>query len=320
MSKRYKVLITGSSGMLGIDLCQELNSGYDVIGLDLSRRLKPKTQNSRAGFNLLYVKGDITDRKGVAAIIQKVSPDFVIHCAAWTDVDGCELDSKKAYKVNSEGARNVALGCKASGAALIYISTDFVFNGKKRRPYKETDRTDPLSVYGDSKLKGESFVKKALNNHYILRTSWLYGACGKNFVDTIIAKGKTEKCLRVVRDQVGSPTSTKSLARAIHHLLDKLTMGDKLSMACRGAYHLSNSGSVSWYNYAREILRLVKSKTEVLPITSEELARPARRPAMSVMDNSKFSKFTGYRMPDWKIALKEYLSKCHCEGRRPEAI
>jgi dTDP-4-dehydrorhamnose reductase len=312
MSKRYKllkVLITGSSGMLGIDLCQELKLDYYVIGLDLFQRPKFEARNSKAGSSLPYVIGDITDREGTAAIIARCAPDFVIHCAAWTDVDGCELDKKKAYKINSEGVRNVALACKKSGSAMIYISTDFVFDGKKRRPYKETDKTIPLSIYGNSKLKGENFIKRSLNRYYILRTSWLYGAHGKNFVDTIVAKGKTESYLRVVRDQVGSPTSTKSLARAIHRLLDKLTIGDKPASAGYGVYHLSNSGSVSWYDYARTILKLSKLKTEVLPITSEELARPARRPAMSVMDNSKFTKFTGYRMPDWKIALKEYLAK-----------
>jgi len=279
--------------MLGIDLCQELKSDYDIIGLDISK-------SSRAGFSLPYITGDITNRKSVQVIVAKVRPDIVIHCAAWTDVDGCELNSKKAYKVNSEGARNIALACKEAGAILVYISTDFVFDGKKRRPFREEDKTNPLSVYGDSKLKGEKFIKKILREHYILRTSWLYGKFGKNFVDTIAAKGKNDGILRVVKDQVGSPTYTKDLARAIHRLLDK-------SAPKYGIYHVSNSGSVSWYDYAREILKLARCKAKVLAITSSELSRPAKRPAMSVMDNSKFIKFTGYRMPHWKKALKEYL-------------
>ncbi len=308
MSKRYKVLVTGSSGMLGIDLCQELKSDYEIIGLDLfrhpksvARKLFKASKNSRAGFNLPYIMGDITDRKSMQAIVAKVRPDVVIHCAAWTDVDGCELNSKKAYKVNSKGAENIALACKEAGAVMVYISTDFVFNGKKRRPYREKDKTNPLSVYGDSKLKGESLIKKRSRNYYILRTSWLCGKFGKNFVDTIVAKGKTERSLRVVRDQVGSPTFTKDLARAIHRLLRKSTPE-------YGTYHISNSGRVSWYDYAREILKLIRCKAKVLPIASTELDRPAKRPAMSVMDNSKFISFTGYRMPHWKIALKEYLS------------
>lgn len=287
------ILVIGSSGMLGIDLCQELKRDYNIIGIDVF-------QTSRGGFNLPYIMGDITNKNAIHAMVTKVSPDIVIHCAAWTDVDGCELNSKKAYKVNSEGARNVALACKKAGAVLVYISTDFVFDGKKRNPYREDDKTNPLSVYGDSKLRGEKLIKKILDEHYILRTSWLYGKYGKNFVDTIVAKGKTGSLLRVVRDQVGSPTYTKDLAKAIHRLLDK-------PAPKYGTYHISNSGSVSWYDYAREILKLARCKAKVLPITSAELDRPAKRPAMSVMDNSKFTKFTGYKMPGWKTALKEYL-------------
>ena len=293
--------------MLGIDLCQELKSDYDVIGLDISK-------SSRAGFSLPYITGDITDRTSIQAIVTKVRPDIVIHCAAWTDVDGCELNSKKAYKVNSKGAENIALACKDAGAILVFISTDFVFDGKKRRPYREEDKTNPLSVYGDSKLKGEKYIKKILDEHYILRTSWLYGKFGKNFVDTIVAKGKTERSLKVVRDQIGSPTYTKYLARAIHVLLDKhfsqrIVSSTKYEIRDTryGLYHVSSAGQVSWYDYAREILRLARCKAKVLPITSAELSRPAKRPAMSVMDNSKFYKFTGYRMPGWKTALKEYL-------------
>lgn len=291
---KQRILITGSSGMLGIDLCQELKSDFDVVGLDMVRHPKSAVRK--------FFKGDITDRSGVAAIIAKTSPDVVVHCAAWTDVDGCELNGKKAYKVNSEGAGNIALACKESGAVMVHISTDFIFDGRKKSPYSEEDKANPLSVYGDSKLKGESLIKKSLDNYYILRTSWLYGRFGKNFVDTIVAKGKAGDPLRVVRDQVGSPTYTKDLAKAIHRLLKEKVPG-------YGTYQVSNSGKVSWYDYAREILRLARCRTKVLPITSAKLDRPAKRPAMSVMDNSKFINFTGYRMPDWKIALKEYLYK-----------
>lgn len=301
MSKRHKVLITGSSGMLGIDLCQELRGSYQVIGIDLAHNSNSKVSK--------YFKCDITDGKSVCNIIDKVNPNFVIHSAAWTDVDGCELDSRKAYKINSEGTRNVALACKSAGSILIYISTDFVFNGRKKTSYKETDKTGPLSVYGDSKLRGENYVRDVLSNYFILRTSWLYGKFGKNFVDTISAKARTESSLKVVRDQVGSPTYTKYLAKAIHALLTRTIAEPPIDDALYGTYHVSNSGSVSWYDYAGEILRLVESGAKVVPITSDELARPAKRPVMSVMDNSKFIKFTGYRMPDWKIALAEYLLK-----------
>jgi len=292
MSKTYRILITGSSGMLGVDLWQELEQNYDVFGVDLTPNSQPPTPN--------FYSVDITEMDSVISTVGKIKPDVVIHVAAYTDVDGCERDAQKAYRVNSDGAKNIALACRDNDAVLVYISTDFVFDGKSKTPYKETDETGPLSVYGDSKLKGEEAVQDILKKYYILRTSWLYGKYGKNFVDTILAKAKAEKALKVVDDQVGSPTYTKDLARAIHALLD---MGKGY-----GTYHVSNSGSVSWYDYAREILRLAGSKTKVIPISSEELARPAKRPAMSILDNSKFIEFTGYGMRNWKDALKEYLS------------
>lgn len=275
--------------MLGIDLCHELNEDYELYGID----------TRRDNDNFIC---DITDKKCVADIVEKVKPDVVIHTAAWTDVDGCEQDKEKARWINVEGTKNVALACKDRGAILVYISTDFVFDGKEKGAYKETDKPNPISVYGDSKLKGEEAVKKTLKKYFILRTSWLYGENGKNFVDTILSKAKTEQALKIVDDQVGSPTYTRDLAKAMHALLNKA--GDR----GYGIYHVSNSGGVSWFEYTKEILKLAGSATKVIAISSEELARPARRPAMSVLDNSKFTEFTGYRMRDWKDALKEYLS------------
>ncbi len=277
--------------MLGTDLCEELCGDYEVIGADvIASPAKGGTKQSQ--------KCDITNKQKVVQVFKKVRPDAVIHAAAWTDVDGCELDPKKAYKINSEGAKNVALECKAAAAVLIYISTDFVFDGKKETPYKETDKTNPISVYGDSKLKGEQIIKKVLKKYFILRTSWLYGKHGKNFVDTILKIVKKEKCLKVVNDQIGSPTYTKDLAKGIHVLIDKSVFG---------TYHVSNLGSVSWFDYAKEILKLAKLNTRVIPISSQELVRPARRPAMSILDNSKFVKLTGYKMRNWQEALKEYV-------------
>lgn len=288
-------MITGSSGMLGIDLCQELYKDYEVIGVDLIHSPRSIVHS--------FHKGDITDRNEIARIIKDADPDVVIHAAAWTDVDGCELDKHKANKINSEGTKNIALACKACKCKiLVYISTDFVFDGKKKAPYKESDEPRPVSVYADSKLKGEIAIKRNLKKYFILRTSWLYGKHGKNFVDTIIEKAKHEPLLKVVDDQVGSPTYAKDLAKAIHALLKKVTG------RLYGIYHVTNSGSVSWYEYAREILKLAGLKTKVIPISSEELARPARRPAMSVLDNSKFARFTNFKMRDWKSALKSYLS------------
>jgi dTDP-4-dehydrorhamnose reductase len=213
--------------------------------------------------------------------------------------------------VNAKGAEYVAAASKRCGAAMVYISTDFVFDGRKKKPYTETDRPHPLSIYADSKLKGEKAVRKALKRHFIIRTSWLYGKNGKNFVDTIIAKAKAEPRLKVVSDQIGCPTYTKDLAKAIHVLLDGVFSGIGYRGSGFGIYHVSNAGKVSWCDYARGILRLTGSKTKVAPATSKEVAAkyPAKRPAMSVLDNSKFKRFTGYKMRPWKEALKAYLKE-----------
>ena len=294
MPKEHKVLITGSSGMLGVDLSCELSGSYEVSGVDIIDKHNSKVRS--------FYKGNIANEKNIAEIVLKAKPEFVVHTAAWTDVDGCELDSKKAYTVNSQGTENVAVACVKTGAILIYISTDFVFDGKKRKAYTEEDNPNPISIYGDSKLKGEEAVKRESKKYFILRTSWLYGKHGKNFVGTILNKSEREKMLRVVDDQTGSPTYTKDLAKAIRVLLDTGCLKNY------GVYHVSNSGRVSWCDYAKKILEIVGSKTEVLPISSISLARPAKRPAMSELDNSKFINFTNFRMRPWEEALKEYLS------------
>ena len=301
--------------MLGVDLSQSLYHEYEVFGADILRRSLrtyrpggPEVSPAIRGFYKL----DVTKKQNVMALIKNLNPDAIVHAAAWTDVDGCELDPKKAYRINSEGTKNVALACKSTGATLIYLSTDFVFDGRRKNPYKEGDKTGPLNIYAGAKLKGELAVKRILKKYFILRTGWLYGKHGKNFVDTIIKKAGTEKVLKVVDDQVGSPTYTKDLVKAIHVLLDKVFIQRKNTQyAIRntqyGIYHISNAGAVSWYDYAKEILKLTGSRTEVIPISSKELDRPAKRPKMSVLDNSKFFKFTGHKMRDWREALKEYV-------------
>ena len=288
--------------MLGTDLCDELEAQYELYGIDRVRGQGPRVRK--------FFDCDITDAKCVLEAVKEAGPDVVVHTAAMTDVDGCQADKDKAYKINAEGTKNVALACKDSGAILIYISTDYVFDGKGKTPYKESDNTSPLSAYGDSKLKGEEAVKAIFKKYFILRTSWLYGENGKNFVKTILAKAKTDKVLKVVSDQIGSPTYTVDLAKAIHKLLDKLSLQLKAySLQPYGIYHVSNSGGISWNEYAKKILELAGSSTKVIPISSEELNRPAVRPAMSVLDNSKFTGYTGYRLRGWEEALKEYLEK-----------
>ncbi len=284
--------------MLGTDLWQELDKDYEIYGADLIPAPVLMAHGDR------FYKADIAEAGQVSDTVKKIKPDIVIHSAAWTDVDGCEFDKTKAFRINGEGARNVALACRDCDALLIYLSTDFVFDGKNKRPYKETDRISPINAYGESKAAGEEAIKKILEKYFILRTSWLYGKRGKNFVDTILQKAKTEKVLKVVDDQVGSPTYTRDLAAAIHALLARI---DKPEITSYGTYHVSNAGSVSWYNYAKEILRLARSRAKVEPISSDDLGRPARRPVMSILDNSKFLRLTGYKMRRWKDALKDYL-------------
>lgn len=291
--------------MLGYDLCHELKADYVVEGTDIA---------APEGLPVKFYHSDITDPENISRVIDAARPNFVIHAAAWTDVDGCESDKAKALLVNAEGAKNVAAACGRYGAAMVYISTDFVFDGRKAMPYKESDKTSPLSVYGLSKLEGEKGVRKTLKKHFIIRTSWLYGLKGKNFVDTIVAKSMVEKTLKVVDDQTGSPTYTKDLAEAVHSLLDKVSQSKPVLY---GTYHVSNAGKVSWFDYAKEVVRLAGGKARVLPMTSAELGRPARRPAMSVLDGSKFSRYTGHRMRGWKAALKDYvINEKGLKGRR----
>ncbi|MFC1577220.1 dTDP-4-dehydrorhamnose reductase [Candidatus Omnitrophota bacterium] len=296
--EKRKVLVTGSSGMLGCDLCAELSGRYRLFGIDLMSR--PCSALSDENF----YRQDITDKERTVSAISKISPYAVFHTAAMTDVDGCELDPERALRMNAEGTRNVALGCSKAGAALIFISTDYVFDGKKGSPYREEDPTGPLSSYGRSKLEGEKALKDILDNYFIARTSWLYGSNGKNFIGAILSRAGQQKVLKVVSDQAGSPTYTKDLSAALAALLEGFAQSD----SGYGTYHISNSGSVSWCDYARAIIRIARLDTEVIAISTKEAGRPAPRPGNSVLDNSKFNKFSKYRLRGWEDALKEYLS------------
>ncbi|MFH1594016.1 MAG: dTDP-4-dehydrorhamnose reductase [Candidatus Omnitrophota bacterium] len=291
--KREKILVTGSCGMLGAYLVSELYSDYDIIALDIRR------SPFHAAWPVEYIECDITDRKRTGQRINGAKPDLVIHAAAWTDVDGCEGDPDRANKVNGEGTGNVVASLKESSVPIIYISTDFVFDGKKRRSYTEDDVVGPLSVYGRSKVEGEKRVA-ALKRYAIVRTSWLYGANGKNFVDAILKRAETEREFKVVDDQTGCPTYAKDLAKAIKIFIK--------SPWQPGIYNISNSGRVSWFGYAKEIIRSAGiDGVAISPISAAALGRPAKRPEFSVLDNGKFEHITGFVMRSWQIALKEYL-------------
>ena len=268
-----KVLITGAKGMLGQDLCPTLEDlGCFLIETDID--------------NL-----DITKKEDVEDFVSKAHPDLIIHLAAYTNVDRAEEEEEKAELINAVGTENVALAASKIDVPLIYISTDYVFDGTKNSPYLPTDPTNPINAYGRTKLKGEELVQKHCKKYYIARTSWLYGMYGKNFVDTMLSLKDKEE-LKVVDDQWGTPTWTMDLASALMKLLTKPY----------GIYHLSGGGKpTTWYNFAKTIFELSNLEVNLKPCTTEEFKRPANRPKYSVMDNDKM-------LRDWKLALKDYLS------------
>ncbi|NQT94931.1 MAG: dTDP-4-dehydrorhamnose reductase [Candidatus Omnitrophica bacterium] len=284
-----KTLVIGSEGMLGRALMKSLLK-HDILaeGADI------RSQANRV---------DITNAGEVSNIFNKVKPDLLIHAAAYTDVDGCELNPERAYKINSEGTKNIAEGCMESGTFLIYISTDFVFDGVKEKPYAESDEPRPINTYAKSKLKGEEYIKEIMDSYLIIRTSWLFGDGGKNFVDTIREKAKQEHILQVVDDQKGSPTYADDLAEAITGLLAGNILGEGL-----GILNITNSGSCTWFEFAREIISMVGlDGVTVEPITSDKVRHQAQRPRYSVLDNGRFAAIYGKKLPSWQDALSRYL-------------
>lgn len=284
--------------MLGIDLVRRLYDTYDVVCSDVIDRKNPYREVKN------FIKCDITDAAAAVNMVKTISPDAIIHAAAWTDVDRCETEPEMAMEINAAGTRNVALGAKERNALVFYISSDFVFDGEKTNPYKEDDAPNPINVYGASKFKGETFIKKTLDRYFIVRTSWLFGGYGKNFVDVILDKVEGGEVLRVIIDQFGSPTYTVDLSAA----LEKLVFIGLEQNDTGGIYHFSNAGSCSWYKYAEQIIRFANKTTdEIIPITSEELARSAKRPKMSILDTGKYVSLFGEIPRRWESALYEYL-------------
>jgi dTDP-4-dehydrorhamnose reductase len=278
------LLVVGAKGMLGRDLMGILHSSFskdEIIGWDIEEM-------------------DIQKEDESVAKIEKLRPEIVIHIAAYTDVDGCELDKERAFAVNAEGTRHVALAASKCHAKMVYLSTDYVFDGEKREPYLENDSPHPLNVYGHSKLKGEQYVQEWVKDSLIIRTQWLYGPFGKNFVDSILRQAREKDALSIVNDQIGSPTYTADLAKAISGLIQ---------FDARGIFHVANRDLCTWYTFGRAILKLSGvNRVKVVPISSKELGRPAARPSYSVLNCQKFEKETGLTMRPWSEALKDYLS------------
>lgn len=273
-----KILITGSNGMLGYDLIKVLKN-HELI-LTTSKTL------------------DITDKTHTIDFIFDAKPDIVINAAAYTDVDGCEENQDLAYDVNGEGVRNLALACKKVDCPLVHISTDYIFNGKNDKPWVEDDEIGPISVYGKSKLKGEQAILEILDKYFIVRTAWLYGINGRNFPRTMLELAKNHSEITVVYDEVGTPTYTPDLAGGISELIET---------DYYGIYHLTNSGSCSWCEFARYIFEVAGKDVKVVPVTAAEFARPAPRPSYSVLENRNWVEKGFKPLRNYKEAIEEYV-------------
>lgn len=278
-----KILIIGASGMLGHDLVRVLQeSRHDL--------LTPG-----------HVELDITHQESARSYLSREKPQCVLLSAAYTRVDDCESHADLAWAVNADGPRNVALACRDTGARLIHLSTDYVFNGRKTSPYSVDDPTDPISVYGKTKLAGENHIKEVLPDHLIVRTSWLYGLNGRNFVETILKKAASVKELSVVNDQRGSPTYTKDLSEALAVLVNV--------KEARGIVNVTNSQDCTWCEFAQAILNVQGiAGVTVRPVTSEQYVTPAKRPANSILSPDRYMQLTGKTLRPWKEALKAYLA------------
>ena len=292
-----KILITGASGQLGTEIQRQLKNGGSALG-PVPERLKNATVIATDVAEL-----DITDRDATIAFVRRHQPDTIISCAAFTNVDGCETNPEAAFKVNAIGASNLAQAAERINARLIHVSTDYVFRGEGDKPLDESERVDPKSVYGKTKALGEEYVKNFCHRYFIVRTAWLYGYAGKNFVKTIVNAGKKFGRLEVVSDQLGNPTNAEDLA---HHILQLAVSHDY------GVYHCTGEGVCSWYEFASEIIRLSGVDATVAPCTSAEYSAKhpaaADRPAWSALENRMLACTVGNEMRDWKEALADFFA------------
>lgn len=300
-----KVFVTGVNGQLGHDVMNRLAQvGHTAVGTDITPAYAG-AQDGTAVTTLPYVQLDITDEAAVTRTITELQPDAVVHCAAWTAVDAAEEPEnyQKVFAINEGGTRHIAEACKAVRAKLLYLSTDYVFNGQGETPW-EPDCKDyaPLNVYGKSKLTGELAVSETLAQYFIVRIAWVFGVNGKNFIKTMLNLGKTHDTLRVVKDQIGTPTYTYDLARLLV---------DMIETEKYGYYHATNEGGyISWYDFACEIFRQAGYSTNVIPVTTEEYgASKAARPFNSRLEKKKLSDMGFQRLPDWKDALERYIKE-----------
>ena len=298
-----KVFVTGVAGQLGHDVMNELaKRGHEGIGTDLAAEYSG-VQDGSAVTKMPYVSLDITNAEAVSKTLEELRPDAVIHCAAWTAVDLAEDDDKveKVRAVNAGGTRNIANACKAQDCKMLYLSTDYVFDGQGTEPWKPDCKDyKPLNVYGQTKLEGELAVSETLEKYFIVRIAWVFGLNGKNFIKTMLNVGKTHDTVRVVNDQIGTPTYTYDLARLLVDMIES----DKY-----GYYHATNEGGyISWYDFTCEIFRQAGYSTKVIPVTTEEYGlSKAARPFNSRLDKHKLVENGFQPLPNWQDALSRYL-------------
>ena len=301
-----KVLVTGVNGQLGHDMMLELKRrGHDPIGSGSG----PEYRGHDSVAAMPYEQMNITDAQNVQDVLKRLQPDAVVHCSAWTAVDAAEEEEnrEKVFSLNVSGTRNIAAACRDIGAKMVYLSTDYVFDGQGIRPWQPDDRNyAPLNVYGQSKLEGEFAVREMLEQAFIVRIAWVFGRNGKNFIRTMLNVAKTHDTVRVVNDQIGTPTYTADLARLLTDMIET----DRY-----GCYHATNAetepgGYISWYDFTCEIYRQAGLKVNVIPVSTEEYGlSKAKRPFNSRLDKSKLLQ-EGFRpLPDWKDALARYLKE-----------
>ncbi|MFR3729974.1 dTDP-4-dehydrorhamnose reductase [Lacrimispora sp.] len=277
-----KVFVTGVKGQLGFDIMNELKKrGHEAIGVDIEEM-------------------DITDEESVNRVIKAAAPDAVIHCAAYTAVDAAEDNEELCRKVNAAGTGYIARVCRELDIKLMYISTDYVFNGQGTRPWEPDDKREPLNVYGQTKYEGELAIEEILEKYFIVRIAWVFGVNGKNFIKTMLNLGKTRDKLTVVADQIGSPTYTYDLARLLV---------DMIETEKYGRYHATNEGLCSWYEFACEIFKQAGMNVTVEPVSSDQFPVKAKRPMNSRMSKDKLDENGFVRLPSWQDALARYLTK-----------
>ncbi|MCH5252059.1 MAG: dTDP-4-dehydrorhamnose reductase [Lachnospiraceae bacterium] len=277
-----KVLVTGIHGQLGHDVMEECKKrGYDAVGVDVEEM-------------------DITDEGKIREVFSRVCPEAVVHCAAYTAVDKAEDEEEICRLVNGKGTENIAKVCREQDCKLLYLSTDYVFQGEGERPWEPEDEANPLNIYGQTKYEGEQAIRRYVEKYFIVRISWVFGVNGGNFVKTMLRLGRENGAVKVVDDQIGSPTYTRDLS---------VLLVDMIESEKYGIYHASNEGFCSWYEFAREIFRLAGLSVEVTPVDTDQFPVKAKRPKNSRMSKEKIVKSGFNQLPSWENALERYLKE-----------